>query len=105
MRIEPFLPNPDAVVPTLTEWLIATDPASIFTDPFTTTLDEELMVEYTERHIPADTNGGWPFAGAVIVFALVCIATVTYVHKQTYRHPTDVTWHGKGSGDAPAKGH
>jgi hypothetical protein len=33
--------------------------------------------------------------------ALVLIAAVTYVHRQTYRHPTDVTWHGKGSGDAP----
>jgi hypothetical protein len=29
---------------------------------------------------------------------------VTYIHKQTYKHPTDVTWHGKGSGDAePAR--
>jgi hypothetical protein len=60
------------------------------------------MVDYTERYIPADTNGGWPFAGAVFLFALACIVTVTYVHKQTYRHPTDVTWHGRGSGDAPA---
>jgi len=64
-------------------------------------LDEEPMVKYTERHIPADTNGGWPFAGGVILLALACIAVVTYIHKQTYRHPTDVTWHGKGSGDAP----
>jgi hypothetical protein len=60
------------------------------------------MVDYTERYIPAETNGGWPFAGGVILFAALCIAVVTYVHKQTYRHPTDVTWHGKGSGDAPA---
>jgi len=68
-------------------------------------LYEESMVDYTERYIPADTNGGWPFAGIVIVFTLACIAAVTYVHKQTYRHPTDVTWHGKGSGDAPAGKH
>ena len=76
-------------------------PVSIFTDRFHDTRDEELMVEYTERHIPADTNGGWPFASGVILLAVVLIAAVTYVHKQTYRHPTDVTWHGKGSGDAP----
>lgn len=57
------------------------------------------MTEYTERYIPANTNGGWPFAGAVILFALACIATVAYIHKETYKHPTDVTWHGKGSGD------
>jgi hypothetical protein len=61
------------------------------------------MVDYTERYIPADTNGGWPFAGGVIVLTIVLIVAVTYVHKQTYRHPTDVTWHGKGSGDAPAR--
>ena len=53
------------------------------------------MVEYTERHIPADTNGGWPFAGGIILLTVVLIAAVTYIHKQTYRH-------GKGSGDAPS---
>ena len=57
------------------------------------------MSDYKERFIPADTNGGWPFAGGVILLALVCIATVAYIHKESYRHPTDVTWHGKGSGD------
>jgi hypothetical protein len=35
----------------------------------------------------------------VILLAIICIATATYVHKRTYKHPTDVTWHGKGSGD------
>jgi hypothetical protein len=34
---------------------------------------------------------------------VLLIVTVTYIHKETYRHPTDVTWHGKGSGGvAPA---
>jgi hypothetical protein len=47
---------------------------------------------HQDRYIPAETNGGWPFAGAVIVLALICIAVVTYVHKTTYKHPTDVTW-------------
>jgi len=58
------------------------------------------MAEYKERYVPAVTNGGWPFAGFVILLALICVATATYVHKETYKHPTDVTWHGKGSGDA-----
>jgi hypothetical protein len=57
------------------------------------------MAEYTERYVPAVTNGGWPFAGFVIFLTLALIATVTYIHKQTYKHPTDVTWHGKGSGN------
>ena len=58
------------------------------------------MADYTERYIPAETNGGWPFAGAVIVFALVCIAAVTYVHKQTYLHPTDTHFHAAGTTQA-----
>jgi hypothetical protein len=50
--------------------------------------------EPVDRHVPADTNGGWPFAAGIILLALVCIATATYIHKKTYRHPTDVTWEG-----------
>jgi hypothetical protein len=64
------------------------------------------MDQHTDRYIPADTNGGWPFAGAVILLAVACIVTVTMIHKSTYKHPTDVTWHGPGSGDAaPAAEH
>jgi DNA-binding protein H-NS len=32
---------------------------------------------------------------------LACIVTATYVHKKTYKHPTDVTWHGKGEKPEP----
>lgn len=56
------------------------------------------MADHVDRYIPADTNGGWGVATGVVLLALALIATVTYIHKQTYRHPTDVTWHGKGSG-------
>jgi hypothetical protein len=56
------------------------------------------MTTHTDRYVPADTNGGWGFAAFIIFIAAVCIATATYIHKRTYRHPTDVTWHGKGSG-------
>lgn len=59
------------------------------------------MSDHIDRYVPAETNGGWSVAAGVILFTVLCIATVTYIHKQTYRHPTDVTWHGKGSGDAP----
>ena len=62
------------------------------------------MAEYNERYIPAETNGGWPFATGVVVLALICIAAATYIHKETYKHPTDVTWHGKGSGDSAPPG-
>ena len=57
------------------------------------------MSNHIDRYIPAETNGGWGFATVVLVFTALLIAGVTYIHKQTYKHPTDVTWHGKGSGD------
>ncbi|MEP6495387.1 MAG: hypothetical protein ABJF01_22060 [bacterium] len=57
--------------------------------------------QHIDRYVRADVNGGWGFAGGVILLAVICIASVAYIHKQTYKHPTDVTWHGKGSGDAP----
>jgi hypothetical protein len=58
------------------------------------------MSDHIDRYVPAETNGGWGVAAGVIAFTVLCIVTVTYIHKQTYKHPTDVTWHGKGSGDA-----
>jgi hypothetical protein len=60
------------------------------------------MAKHVDQYVPAETNGGWGFASGVILFTIALIVGVTYVHKQTYRHPTDVRWHGKGSGDAPA---
>ena len=68
------------------------------------------MARYIERYVPAETNGGWGIAAGVIALAVVCIITATYIHKQTYKHPTDVTWQGTGSGShaqpaAAKKGH
>jgi len=59
------------------------------------------MANHVDRHIPAETNGGWGFATVILALAAALIVTATYIHKQTYRHPTDVTWHGRGSGDTP----
>jgi cbb3-type cytochrome oxidase subunit 3 len=58
------------------------------------------MAHHVDRYVPAETNGGWGFATFVIVLALVLIAGVTYIHKTTYKHPTDVT--ARAIGDAPA---
>jgi hypothetical protein len=63
------------------------------------------MADHIDRYVPAETNGGWGFASAVIGLALVLIGVVTYIHKTTYVHPTDVTWHGVGSGGTSAEGH
>lgn len=54
-------------------------------------------MQHVDRHIPADVNGGWPIAAGVMLLVIVCIAMATYVHKKTYKHPTDVTWHARGS--------
>lgn len=49
------------------------------------------------RYVPADTNAGWGVIGLVLALAVACIITVTYVHRATYKHPTDVTWQAGGS--------
>ena len=56
------------------------------------------MAKYIERYVPADTNGGWGFAAFVFLLVVICIATATYYHNKTYKHPTDVTWRGVGEG-------
>ncbi len=57
------------------------------------------MVQHIDRHVPAETNGGWNVAAGVLLLTAILIAGATYIHKRTYKHPTDVTWHGRGSGD------
>jgi len=57
---------------------------------------------HVDRHIPYKQEG-WGVALFIVLLAAASAGFATYVHKQTYRHPTDVTWHGKGSGDAPAR--
>ena len=61
------------------------------------------MTTHIDRYVPADTNGGWGFAAFIIGLAVACVVTATVVHKRNYRHPTDVTWHGIGSGDPATK--
>jgi len=58
-------------------------------------------MQHVDRYVPADTNGGWGIAAGVLLLVLACIVTATYVHKKTYKHPTDVTWHGKGEKGEP----
>ena len=51
---------------------------------------------HQDRYVPADTNGGWPIAGGVILLAVACIVLAVTVYNKTYKHPTDPTWHAKG---------
>jgi hypothetical protein len=61
------------------------------------------MADHIDRYVPVNTNQGWGFAAGVLALTAALIIAATIIHKRTYKHPTDVTWHGKGSGDiAPA---
>ena len=56
------------------------------------------------RHIPFKQEG-WPFAIFVVFLAIASAAGATYVHKRTYKHPTDVRFHAagtQGTSHAPA---
>ncbi len=52
------------------------------------------------RHIPFRQEG-WGAALFVIFLAVASAAGAAYVHKTTYKHPTDVRFHTKG-GEAEA---
>jgi len=58
-------------------------------------------MQYVDRYVPANTNSGWGFGALIVLLALACIVTATVIHKKTYKHPTDVTWHGKGEKGEP----
>ena len=62
-------------------------------------------MEHKDRYVPAVTNGGWPVAFGIIALAAVCILSAYTIHKKTYKHPTDPTWHAKGQRGEPARGH
>jgi len=57
---------------------------------------------HVDRYVPAQTNGGWGFAGLIIGLAIACIVLATYVHQKTYKHPTDVT--ARAIGDRAPEG-
>ena len=52
--------------------------------------------KHTDRYVPANTNAGWGIAALIVGLAVVCIVTATVIHKKTYKHPSDPTWHAVG---------
>jgi hypothetical protein len=58
-------------------------------DPHTTT-------PYAGKHVPFK-KGGWGVALFVVLLAVASAASAAYVHKQTYKSPTDVRFHAVGS--------
>jgi hypothetical protein len=54
-------------------------------------------MEHVPRYVPARTNEGWGFGLLIVLLAVVCIVTATVIHKRTYKHPTDPTYHVTGN--------
>lgn len=63
------------------------------------------------RHVPANTNQGWPVAIGIIVLAIVVNTTVYMIHERTSsRSPIDPMFRAVGepaahTTGAPAAGH
>ncbi len=54
---------------------------------------------HVDRHVPFKQEG-WGVALFICLLAVGSALTAFYVHKTTYRHPTDVRAHAVGSGKA-----
>ena len=61
---------------------------------------------YEGKHIPFKQEG-WGFALFVCVLAVATAGGAYYVHRTTYKHPTDVRFHAVGTTSAatPAPSH
>lgn len=61
---------------------------------------------HVPRYIPAKTNQGWGVVGLIGLLTAALIVAVTVIHRSTYKHPTDPTWHAiggaKSTGATPA---
>jgi hypothetical protein len=51
------------------------------------------------RHVPFKQEG-WGIALFVVLLAVASATAATLIHKNTYRHPTDVRFQATGSGAA-----
>lgn len=51
------------------------------------------------KHIPFKQQG-WGFAFFVVMLAVASAAGAAYVHRTTYKHPTDVRFHAAGTAAA-----
>jgi hypothetical protein len=58
--------------------------------------DPHTMNPYAGKHIPFK-KGGWGVAAFICLLAVASAASAYYVHKTTYKPPTDVRFHAIGS--------
>ena len=59
----------------------------------------ESPAPHADRHIPFKQEG-WGIALFVVLLAVASAGFATYVHKTTYKPPTDVHFHAAGSATA-----
>ena len=58
---------------------------------------------HVDRYVPFKQEG-WGIALFVVLLAVLCAGTATYIHKRTYLHPTDVHFQAAGH-DASSASH
>ena len=65
-------------------------------------MQDDTTNAYEGRHIPFKQEG-WGIALFVVFLAVASAGGAWYVHKTTYKHPTDVRFHAAGTtGEATA---
>ena len=57
---------------------------------------QQNAAPHVDRHIPFKQEG-WGIALFIVLLAVGSAAFATYVHKTTYKYPTDVRFHAAGS--------
>jgi hypothetical protein len=56
---------------------------------------------HVDRYIPFKQEG-WGIALFIVLLAVASAATATFVHKKTYKHPTDVHFQATGASGSSA---
>jgi hypothetical protein len=56
---------------------------------------------HVDRYVPFRQEG-WGIALFVVLLAVLCAGTATYIHKRTYLHPTDVRFQSAGASASSA---
>ena len=59
----------------------------------------DSSAHHAPRHTPFKQEG-WGIALLIVLLAVATAGWATYVHKTTYKHPTDVRFHAAGSAGA-----
>ncbi|MEP6731972.1 MAG: hypothetical protein ABJE10_15100 [bacterium] len=59
-------------------------------------MQDEPSKSYEGVHIPFKQEG-WGVAFLVVMLAVASAGGAWYVHKTTYKHPTDVRFHAAGT--------